>query len=85
MKTIVTFPRMGMYTQAFEKFFKTLGLDYILPPPITKKTIEIGTEELDELMCYPAKTTLGNFTEAIEKGANTLIMFSTEGDCKFKN
>ena len=85
MKTILTFPRMGMYTSAFEKLLGKLGVDYILPPPITKRTIEIGTEELDELMCYPAKTTLGNFTEAIEKGANTLVMFSEEGDCRFKN
>ena len=84
-KIIVTFPRMGIYTKLFEFLFKELGIDYITPPPITKKTIELGTENLDELMCYPAKTTYGNLVEGLEKGANTIVMFSSEGICRFKN
>jgi len=36
-------------------------------------------------MCYPFKITLGNFIEAIEAGANSLIMFDSMGRCRLRH
>ena len=77
----VTLPRYGEYNCAF-KYLLEKGLDctYIMPPPLTKHTLDIGTKYSPEFVCTPFKTTLGSFIEAIENGAETLIM--THGDCR---
>lgn len=83
-ETIVTFPRMGIYTEAWETLIKELGLNYKLPPPLTRKSIGLGVKYVNELFCMPLKSTLGNLIEAVENGANTIIMYVQEGSCRFK-
>jgi len=34
--------------------------------------------------CYPFKVTLGNYIEALENGANTLLSYDTKGRCRFR-
>lgn len=77
----VSFPQLGNYNVPLEILF-TIGLEveYISPPPITKKTLEIGSLHSPEFVCSPFKYTLGNFIEAIEAGANTLVQ--TGGVCR---
>ena len=43
-------------------------------PPMTKRTLEIGGRHSPDMICTPFKTTLGNFIEAAEQGANVFIM-----------
>lgn len=50
-------------------------------PPITKKTIDIGAKHSPDFVCIPFKYNLGNYIEALEKGANTLIQAG--GGCRF--
>ena len=83
MKTIVI-PRMGKVTDAYKELFNRLNINCIYPPLITKKTIELGNERIDELMCFPAKITMGNFREALEEGYKTLVMWDSCGPCRFK-
>lgn len=54
-----------------------------MPPPITKKTISLGTRHGPEFACYPLKLGLGNFIEALELGADTLVMAGGVGPCRF--
>lgn len=83
MKTIVI-PRMGESTEVYKKFFDRLGIDCVLTPKTTKRTFELGNEYMDELMCFPAKVTLGNFREALDEGYKNLVMWDTCGECRFK-
>jgi len=41
---------------------------------MTKRTLEIGARHSPDMICTPFKTTLGNFIEAAEQGANVFIM-----------
>jgi len=43
-------------------------------PPMTKRTLEIGSRYSPDMICTPFKTTLGNFIEAAEQGANVFVM-----------
>ena len=51
-------------------------------PPITKKTIELGAKYSPDSVCLPFKYNLGNFIEALEKGAN--ILFTAGGGCRYR-
>ncbi len=79
----VTFPHMGNYCIPIEVLF-TVGLevDYITPPPITSKTLEIGSKYSPDFVCSPFKYNLGNYIESIEAGANTLLQVG--GDCRLQ-
>ncbi|WP_420828390.1 2-hydroxyacyl-CoA dehydratase [Dehalobacterium formicoaceticum] len=70
----VSFPQLGNYYVPLEVLFtEGLGVEYIIPPPITKRTLEIGSRYSPDSVCAPFKYTLGNFIETIEAGANTLV------------
>jgi predicted nucleotide-binding protein (sugar kinase/HSP70/actin superfamily) len=74
---------MGSLEIALCSIFDELGLDYVLPPPSSQRTLELGARYSPEFACVPLKTTLGNYIEAIEKGADTLIMVAGRGPCRF--
>lgn len=77
----VSLPHLGNYHIPLSVLF-TLGFDieYIVPPPISSKTLEIGSRHSPEFVCAPFKYTLGNFIEAIEAGADTLVQVA--GSCR---
>ncbi len=78
-------PYFGPYTKAINEFGSLLRCDFIEPVSPSEKTIELGTKALtSELMCLPAKVTLGCMIEACEKGATDLIMFDSCGLCRLK-
>lgn len=80
-KCKIAFPRFGNYHIALEFLFtKGLGVEYITPPPSTKKTLETGSKYSPDYVCSPFKLNLGNYIEAIEAGANTLVQ--TGGVCR---
>lgn len=70
----VSFPHLGSYYVPLEVLFKAgLGVGYVVPPPITARTLEIGSRYSPDFVCSPFKYNLGNFIESIEAGANTLV------------
>ncbi|OWZ83976.1 2-hydroxyacyl-CoA dehydratase [Natranaerobius trueperi] len=79
----VTFPHMGSLFLPMKSLFRSLELDIILPPPITQKTIEIGSKHSPEFACFPLKINVGNFIEALEEGADTIVMLGGVGPCRF--
>ena len=79
----ITFPHLGYCYIPLKSFFSALGHQVIVPPPITRKTINLGTRHGPEFACYPLKLGVGNFIEAMEMGADTLVMGGGIGPCRF--
>jgi predicted nucleotide-binding protein (sugar kinase/HSP70/actin superfamily) len=70
----VTFPHLGSYCVPLEVLFTAgMGVDYVVPPPVTARTLEIGSRYSPDTVCAPFKYNLGNYIESIEAGANTLL------------
>ena len=82
---IVTYPIMGRdNTRVIKTNLESLGLNVLPPPPTTDGTIKMGVKNSSDMMCFPYKVTLGNFKEAIDSGANTLLIFDSAGRCRFR-
>tara|TARA_Y100000034_G_C6908481_1_gene422349 strand:- start:2009 stop:2941 length:933 start_codon:yes stop_codon:yes gene_type:complete len=82
---IVTFPIIGKESSdTLREFFESLDLKVQTPPPTTDKTVRLGVAHSPDMMCFPYKVTLGNLVEAIDAGANTLIMYDSQGQCRFR-
>ncbi len=80
-KKKVSFPRVAHYNSVIKYFIEVcLGAEYIMPPEMTKRTIEIGSKLSPDYVCAPFKSTLGSSIDALEAGADTLIM--TMGLCR---
>jgi len=77
----VSFPRYAEYNCAFKYIVEqALGCRYVMPPALTKRTMELGTKYSPDFVCTPFKTMLGSMIEALEAGADTLLM--THGLCR---
>lgn len=81
----ISCPYFGNYTPIIKQLSDYLGWEFILPPPPSEKSVELGNKHLaSELMCLPAKVTLGSMIQACELGATDLIMFDACGLCRQK-
>ncbi|MEQ8154800.1 MAG: 2-hydroxyacyl-CoA dehydratase [Clostridiaceae bacterium] len=79
---VISFPHIGKYYIAIEFLIKhTLKIKTLIPPPTTKRTLELGTKYSPDFVCVPFKYNLGNYIEALEKGANFLVQAG--GGCRF--
>ncbi|MCD8068980.1 MAG: hypothetical protein LUE87_08855 [Lachnospiraceae bacterium] len=67
--------RYAEYSAAF-KYLVEQGLDckFILQPKQTQRTEKIGEKYSPDMVCTPFKTILGSLVEALEAGADTIIM-----------
>ena len=79
----VTFPQMGTMEIAVKTLLTELGLEVLAPPKITKKTLDLGVKYAPEFACLPLKINIGNYIEALENGADTIIMGGGVGPCRF--
>ncbi len=82
-KTKVSFPHLGnYYIPIYSLLLRTLdNVDILIPPRMTKKTMEIGEKYSPDFVCTPFKYNLGNFIESLDSGANVLIQAG--GGCRF--
>ena len=82
----VAIPWMGKaYTELLSDSMKNLGVNIQLPPRTSDKTIQLGVRNTAEMVCFPLKPTLGNFIEALDNGADTLLMFDSKGQCRLRH
>lgn len=79
----VSFPHMGDYSVVFTQL-----LGHLLPnarvfpaPPITRRTVELGSRHSPDFICAPFKYNLGNYIEALDRGAN--VLFQTGLGCRY--
>ena len=77
----VALPRYGEYNCAL-KYIVEQGFEAqcVLPPPLSRRTEDLGARSSPDLVCTPFKTTLGSMIEALEAGADTIIM--VHGACR---
>ena len=78
----VTLPRMGNVHIPFRALFERLNIEYIIPPANTQRTMSLATKHSPEGLCIPFKLTLGNLIEALELGADTLVVPAGYGVCR---
>jgi predicted nucleotide-binding protein (sugar kinase/HSP70/actin superfamily) len=74
---------MGNLHIPIKTFFENLGVTVITPPHCTQKTLDMGTKHSPEFICLPLKINIGNFIEALEMGADTILMAGGIGPCRF--
>ena len=82
---IVSFPHMGNVYIPVKAMLKTMGANVLIPPANNKETLTVGTRHSAETVCLPYKLNLGNYIQALESGANVLIMFQAPGTCRLGN
>ena len=78
----ISFPHIGNYYIPISYLIKKLTKqEIIIPPKITRKTIEIGSKYSPDFVCVPFKYNLGNYIESLENGANVLLQAG--GGCRY--
>lgn len=78
----VTFPHMGNLAVSARTLLNGMGLEVIVPPPCTKKTLSLGAKFSPECACLPLKVNIGNYIEAAELGAEAIVMAGGVGPCR---
>lgn len=79
----ITFPHMGNSYIAISALLNELGLNVVVPPPCNRRTLELGIRYSPEFVCLPFKINLGNYLEAMDRGADTILMAGGWGPCRF--
>ncbi|MEJ2248282.1 MAG: acyl-CoA dehydratase activase-related protein [Candidatus Lokiarchaeota archaeon] len=79
----VTFPRMGNSWPAFKTLIETLGVEVVLPDITSRQSVKFGVKHSPEFVCFPFKPTLGDLRNALDKGADTIVMAIDCGPCRF--
>ncbi|HEY3374093.1 MAG TPA: hypothetical protein VGK02_03405 [Candidatus Aquicultor sp.] len=79
---LATFPQLGKLDLIVSDLLDRTGIDYMVPPKTADKTMQLGLRYAPELACLPMKIMIGNFIEAIEAGADTLLMVGGIGPCR---
>lgn len=79
----ITIPHMGYTYIALEALLQEMGHEVIVPPKCSKRTLTLGTKYSPETVCLPLKVNIGNFLEAIELGAEAILMAGGVGPCRF--
>ena len=81
--TVISFPHMGNYSLVLERLFARLfPYAHILPPPpITRKTVELGAAHSPDFVCAPFKYNLGNYIQTLDAGAN--LLFQSGTGCRY--
>ena len=82
---IIAWPRMGRIDIPLKALLVSLGAKVVIPPPNSNEALEIGVRNSIEGICLPYKLNLANYIMALEKGANTLMMFQAPGSCRLGN
>jgi len=80
---IISFPHLGPYHVPIARLLRRIfpHMEVRKAPPITKRTLELGSRHSPDFVCAPFKYNLGNFIEALEGGAT--ILMQAGGGCRY--
>ena len=79
----LTVPHMGMLHIAYTRVLRENGVDMLPPPKATIKTLNLGVKHSPEYACLPFKINIGNMIEALDAGADAILMPGGYGPCRF--
>ena len=74
-------PNIANLAAAFKAPARKLGVSLIVPP-VTQRTLSLGSRHSPESACLPFKVILGSFIEELELGADTLYMATSFNACR---
>lgn len=74
---------MGNAWIVVQTLFESLNVEVVVPPFNSKHTLNLGTRLSPESACLPLKLNLGNYIEAAESGADTIVITGGIGPCRF--
>ena len=77
-----TFPHMGTAHLSLTTLLDDLGLEPVVPPLTNQHSLALGTKYAPEFACFPLKVNLGNYLEAINAGAELILMVGGVGPCR---
>ncbi len=78
----ITVPHCGQMDIFINALCRRIGPEFVIPPKTSPRTLDLGIKYSPESTCLPFKFILGNFIEALEKGADTICMISDHGPCR---
>lgn len=82
MTKIISFPHLGNYYVPLKYLIKKMSrCEVIIPDKNNRQTITNGTKYSPDEICVPFKYNLGNYLDALSKGANVLIQGG--GGCRY--
>jgi predicted nucleotide-binding protein (sugar kinase/HSP70/actin superfamily) len=81
-RTQVGFPRLGSFGVFLRPALRTLGLDLVVAPPSSRRTLDLGIKHNPEMICAPCKLLFGNYVEVLEQGCQVLVMLGGPGTCR---
>jgi predicted nucleotide-binding protein (sugar kinase/HSP70/actin superfamily) len=73
---------MGNIYVPLRAIFQQLGVDFVVPPQNTHRTMSLATKHSPEGLCIPFKLLTGNMIEAAEQGADTIVTVGGYGICR---
>ncbi len=79
----ITFPHMGRAYIPIQGLLEKAGLETVVPARPHRRGVELGARYAPEFVCLPFKSTLGDFIDGLEKGADTLAMVCGMWACRF--
>ena len=80
---LLSFPHMGKLHLALSQTCRLLDIPYLVPSPPGPHALKLGQELAPEGSCLPFCLVLGNMREALEAGADTIMMLGGCGPCRF--
>jgi len=59
-----------------------LGVETVLPPPLTDEIVSLGKDIAPEFICYPMVTLIGQMRYHAERGLRKVLMVQGKGRCR---
>lgn len=82
-KRRIGFPRMDNYNIALKYMVEMgCGCEYVMAPPMTRKTLELGSKYSPDFVCAPFKYTLGSMLELLQSKGSVDAIVETGGVCR---
>ena len=78
----LTVPHIGNLDIMLGAIGRLVGPEFVFPPKTSPRTLSLGIKHSPTSTCLPFKFILGNFIEALERGADTIAMVSDHGPCR---
>lgn len=79
----VAFPQMGLLEPVLVDLLTRLDVEPCPPPKTSPTTLELGVKHGPEFACLPLKITIGNYMQALDAGADAIVMAGGRGPCRF--
>jgi predicted nucleotide-binding protein (sugar kinase/HSP70/actin superfamily) len=82
MTVRVALPHLGTLYIPAGAYLRALGLEVVVPHFSSRRTLDLGVTHCPEMVCAPCKLLFGNYAEALERGADHVIMFGGPDTCR---